>query len=551
MSIPKEPRQLMINLMYLVLTALLALNVSSEILNAFKIIRASIVKSNENITTRNGGMLEKFANAAVDKEIEDPKKRARFAAAQTIAQGLASYSDSVEKVIIGYKDAIIKGSDGYKAGTTELKAPENLDAATRLMIEQPNPKGKEFFDMLQKFKRDLSSMVPVVVDGELKQNFEFRGDLDSTLPITFKPGETASKWSFENFNMTPTIGALTLCDKYINDVRNAQTAINDELWWAASQEKRVKKTDNTSNIIIPDPVDGAKVFDKYKLMVSSPNSYLLPGEKYTAEAMIGTYNPVNNASITVNGRVYPMVEGKVKFEAIAGAAGENSLTIGGSYFDPNYKTQRSLDQIKTSFYVGQPAASIELDKMNVFYNDLANPITIAASGVPLSSISLNPVGVALTNVSPGHYTVAPTLGKEGTATIGMSARRADGSIQDFGTKTYRVKNVPNPVIKFAEKTTGGVRADIARIQFGPIPVLENFVYDYRFIMKEFTLTHVPKKGTATETLVRGEGFAANAEALDVMKRVKAGDLIIFEGIKVQGQGSTKIRTLPNTSFKAF
>ncbi len=556
MSIPKEPRQLMINLMYLVLTALLALNVSSEILNAFRIIRESIVKSNDNINTRNGGMLQKFADAAVDKEIDDPKKRARFAAAQVIAQGLASYSDSVTKVITQYKDDIIKGSDGYKKGTTELKAPENLDAATRLMIEQKQPKGKEFFDMLQKYKRDLASMVPVVVDGELKQNFEFRSDLDSTLPISFKPGETSEKWSYDNFHMTPTIGALTLCDKYINDIRNAQTAINDELWWAASQEKRPKNKDEINNkktdIMIPDPKDEALVFDKYALMVSSPNSYLLPGERYTATAMIGAYSSKNNnATITVNGRSYPMVNGQVKFEAVAGAPGENSLTLGGNYFDPNYKTQRNLDPIKTTFYVGAPAASIELDKMNVFYNDLPNPITIAASGVPLNSISLDPQGVALTNVSPGHYTVAPTLGKEGTATIGMSARRADGTIQDFGRKTYRVKNVPNPIIKFADKSVGGVRADLARLQFGPLPILENFVYDYRFIMKEFTLTHIPRKGTATETLVVGEGFASSAEALRIQKTFKAGDLVVFEGMKVQGQGSNKVRSLPNITFKLF
>jgi gliding motility-associated protein GldM len=545
MSIPKEPRQLMINLMYLVLTALLALNVSSEILNAFKIIRSSIVKSNENIGTRNTGMLAKFEAAAVDPEIEDAAKRARFAACSEIAKKLATYSDSVVTVIEGYKTEIVKGSDGYKDGTTELKAPENLDAATRLMIEQPQPKGKEFFDMLQKYKRDLASMVPIVVDKVIVQNGEFDPKLDSTLPITFKPGQTATDWSFENFHMTPTIGALTLADKYINDIRNAQTAINDELWWAASQEKRPKKTD----IMIPDPKDEALVFDKYALMVSSPNTYLLEGEKYTATAMIGAYASKNNkASITINGNSYPMVNGQVKFETTATKAGENPITLGGSYYDPNYKTTRTLDQIKTSFFVGKPAASIELDKMNVFYIGLDNPITIAASGVPLSSVSLVPSGVTLIEQSPGHYFVKPISEKAGPATIAMSAKRADGSIQNFGTKTYRCKRVPDPIIQFAGKESGAsIQSHIAKVQMGPFPLLKDFLYDFRFRTVSFVLAHQPKKGPYAEATVNGETFTGDAAA--IIKSLKQGDRIYFDNIKVQGQGLKEIRTLPGTSYK--
>ncbi len=557
MSIPKEPRQLMINLMYLVLTALLALNVSSEILNAFKIIRESIVKSNDNIDVRNSGMIKKFEESAVDPEINEPQKKKRFADAAIIAKGLAFKSDSVVKLIEAYKAEIVKGSDGYKTGTTELKAPENLDAATHYMIEaNGGAKGKEFFDMLKKFKNDLVSMVPIVVDGNLVQNFQINTRLDSTLPITFKEGEDATKWAYNNFHMTPTIGALTLCDKYINDIRNAQTTINDELYWVASQEKRIAKPEEKKFMdppVTPDPMDNAQVFDKYALMVSSPNSYLLPGEKYTATAMVGAYaSKGNNAVITINGRQLPMVNGQVKFETTAGKEGENTITLGGSYYDPNYKTRRNLDPIKTSFYVGQAAASIELDKMNVFYIGLDNPITVSASGVPLSSISLSANGVDLVPQTPGHFFAKPTSEKPGNATITMTAKRADGTVENFGTKTYRCKRVPDPVIQFGGKESGGgVRADIARVQTGPYPLLKDFLYDFRFRTVSFTLAHQPKKGVYAEAVVRGETFAGSRDAQEIMRSLKPGDVIFLDNIKVQGQGLKEVRTLPGANFKLF
>lgn len=135
-------------------------------------------------------------------------------------------------------------------------------------------------------------------------SFKKKNDtVEKRLPLNFdvlKSEENVNNdWSYGNFHMVPAVGAITIIDKYINDVRNSESIVMDELWAKAFGEKRRQE----------------QVFTKYDVLVSPSSNYLLPGEKYTATIMVGAYNDkIGNLVINVNGSPRPIKDGVATFE---------------------------------------------------------------------------------------------------------------------------------------------------------------------------------------------------------------------------------------------
>src|ERR687890_191392 len=101
MSLPKEPRQKMINMMYLVLTALLALNVSSEILNAFRTVNESLMNANGIIDTKNAGIFSSF-----ERKIQDPKTAEKARLWKEKAETASKYAEEMVGYIEGLKTGL-------------------------------------------------------------------------------------------------------------------------------------------------------------------------------------------------------------------------------------------------------------------------------------------------------------------------------------------------------------------------------------------------------------------------------------------------------------
>jgi gliding motility-associated protein GldM len=158
MSLPKEPRQKMINMMYLVLTALLALNVSSEILNAFKTVNNSITTANRVVDTKNASIFDAFKEAQ-----SDPKTAENANKWFPKAQEAQKLSDDVAKYIEDLKTRLKKESKGENIGTpTEKFSEDNLDASTRMLVEGKD--GDDLEAKLKSFKDQLLAVVPEMKD---------------------------------------------------------------------------------------------------------------------------------------------------------------------------------------------------------------------------------------------------------------------------------------------------------------------------------------------------------------------------------------------------
>lgn len=538
MALPKEPRQLMINLMYLVLTALLAMNVSNEILNAFKIVDKSIVSSSNSIQKKNENTIENFASATEDEAIRrNPEKLKKIQDYKVFADQAMALGAKMESELENYKQLIITKSGGMDPQNPALLLREDdLDAATNVMIEG-DKRGPEMKAKLEKFMEDLSALVPTD-DAEKMSKSAKKESIKKmlSLDLSSSPSESnpSGDWSYANFHMVPAVGAVTLMDKYINDVKNSTSTVVDELWAQAFGERKTKQI----------------VFDSYDLIISSPNPYLLPGEKFTATAMLGAFNKNSqNLTISGGGRGLRIENGVAKYETIASGKGEQKVVFTSSFIDPNTgQTVTSKKEFK--YYVGDAQASISLDKMNVFYVGVPNPITFSASGVPAGSLKYSAENCTLTPAEGiNKYMVNVTT--PGTkAKITLSATLSDGTTKSFGSYEYRVKRIPDPYPVIANKRGGNAVANELKVQDAILARLDNFDFDAKFNVTSFTVTYLPRRGEPEEAssnsmYLTGPNASPNVNA--IMSKLKPGDKIFFENIKAVGPDKTT-RNIGSVNF---
>ncbi len=538
MSLPKEPRQLMINLMYLVLTALLAMNVSSEILNAFKIVDKSLVLSSKNLTDKNKTVLDEYNKLFENEEVKrNPEKIKKLNDYKPLLEKASQLSLEMTNTLEEYKKLIIDRAGGINPNTNLIERPEDLDAATAAMIEQ-DKKGPEMKEKLEKFIQQIAALVPT--DGDKIESIKDKNPaIEKLFPINFDIVENedneSKDWSYGNFHMVPAIGAITIMDKFINDVKSSESMVMDNLWGLATGERR--------NKIIPLP--------DYALLVSSPNTYLLPGEKYTANVMLGAFNKSsNNLTIRINGANVPVKDGIATYSTTASGKGEQKITVTGTFIDPNNNQPKTFTQTAT-YFVGEPQASISLDKMNVFYIGVDNPITFSASGIPASSLTYTAEECTLTKAEGvNKYIVRPTGNQGSKAKIILSGKKGDGTTQQFGTYEYRIKRIPDPYPTCANSRGGAVAANALKAQVAVFAKLDNFDFDAKFEVISFDLFYTPKRGEAKEAHSNNmylSGGNAKPDVIDIMQSLKPGDRLFIENIKAKGPDGTT-RTIGTLNY---
>lgn len=545
MSLPKEPRQLMINLMYLVLTALLAMNVSSEILNAFKTIQSSIANSNKAVEDRNKAVTSAFTDYINDSKTNEEKKKDVTAAlelANQVNEKTKVLADQIDK----YKEMIIEAAGGRNADGS-YKRIDDLDAGTRVMIEQGN--GDKFLQMMKDFKAEVAGLVPLSPEEIAAPGKGNNPEIEKHLPLSFEfvSNEHAevNDWTHSNFYMSPTIANIAILDKYKSDVLACQSVALDQIWSLATGEKLNKEFIHPTPISNPD----------YLVMVSADNNYLLPGEKFKARIVLGTYNKkVNNLRFTVNGQTINAVNGVAEYTTIATGAGPKQLNVTATFMDSVAGTRtvkaRTVPMEKpVQYFVGEAQASISLDKMNVFYIGVDNPITLSASGVPSGNLVATPEGCTL-NKADGvnKYNVRATT--QGKAYITLSGKLSDGTTKNFGKYEYRVKRIPDPKASFAGKYGGAGCANELKAQLALFAKLENFDFDAKFNVVSYDLFYQPKRGEpidASSNSMYTNGPNAESDIKSIMEKLKPGDKLFFDNIRAKGPDG-QVRNIGSLMF---
>jgi gliding motility-associated protein GldM len=522
MSLPKEPRQKMINMMYLVLTALLALNVSNEVLEAFKTVNKSITTSNTALDNKNKVIYDAFG-----KELADPQTKAK-------AEIWAPKADQVKKLsadISSYIDNMklqLKQESGLRKdskGEEEFKE-DDLDAATRLFAEKGE--GKKMYEALTSYKK---SVLAVLNSDEFKDNPKLQEDLkrkvaefQKTLPLDLsipdkanaeKSGDNAKDWTFNYFHMTPTIASLTILSKFQNDVKNSEAQLVD---YIHSQVGAVKI-----------------VYDKFEAITQASRTYAMPGDDVEITAGVGAFSDAAKPKITINGQNMTLDGGKAVYKLQASGAGEHNVAVKVEFTKPDGTTETRNEIVK--YTVGTPSgASIFLEKMNVVYLDVENPVTISAGSGGKEKMNVSFTNGSIKPAGGDRFMIVPT-----TAGVGKVNINVNGKTTPF---EVRCKLLPSPVPMVGAVTSGAIQSATFKAMGGLLAKLKDSEFDFPYTIVSYELGARNPSGIYQIVNVEGPRWTA---AENLIKMQAPGSVVYFDKIKVKGPGG-KLRTIDGTYF---
>ena len=506
MALPKEPRQKMINLMYLVLTALLALNVSSEILNAFKVVDISLQNSSLNLASANNTLY-----ASLSEKLADPKTKDKASIWEPKAEIAKKLSDDMNAYIDGLKNELKKASDLTMVNGKESYKEDDLDAATRLFDNQG--KGKELENKLATYRKAMLD-----IDPEINKKFS------KTIPIDVDPpiGQDGTKKEFTQayFHMTPSVAGITLLSKFQNNVKNAE---HDIVNFCHEQIGAVKIK-----------------FDKTGVLVGQSSNYIMPGQEMVITAGIGAYSSAAQPKISIGGASASVVDGKATFKVSAAGAGPHSVPVSVTYLDQDGVSITKTETVE--YTVGTPGgAAIMLDKMNVFYIGVPNPITIS-SGSGWDKTTVTPSGCSMSG-SNGNRVITVTSGTAASLTV-----NADGKSSKFD---FRIKSIPDPIGMVGSSPGGRIQSNIFKAQDFIRAELKNFDFDARFTVTSATVYFAgagfANSGSVQTGTISSGSLAAIKSKIDLCK---PGSSVTFDDLKVTGPDG-RARTIPPVSFVLF
>ena len=504
MSLPKEPRQKMINIMYLVLTALLALNVSSEILNAFKTIDQSLSNANVIIQKKNDEILK-----SLQRKLADPKTAEKAAIWAPMADKAHALSDAIYNHIQTLKQDLKVESRLKKVDGKEVFNEDDLEASTRLFLKGKDPKGKDLLNRLTQFKKDLGEIDPALAK-EVLPNLP----LDLSIPISNNMA-SKSDWAYAYFNMTPTVASLAILTKFQNDIRNSESQVVE---YCHRQIGEVEL-----------------IYDQFNAFAASNSQYLMSGEELIITAGVGAFSSAAKPTISVDGTVIPITaDGSATYKSTAGAPGLNSKRVRISFIKPDGET--AIVEKIVNYTVGTPSGLVvSTDKTRVFYKGLDNPLSITGGGgAEKINASVEGTGATIKKAGPGQYIVNCT--QLGSVVVDINDGKQTQKV------TIPVKRVPNPLALVGESAGGNMAANVFRVQGGVVAELKDFIFEgIKFNVTSFIVIGTGKGFDEPEFReVVGNKFSGGAQ--DLVKRCQPGSTVTIGEIKVTepGGGTRKL-----------
>ncbi len=418
MSVHKQrvsPRQKMINLMYVVLMAMLALNVSSDVLNGF-----SLVENSLNRTTANAAVSNKviYDNFDAQMKANPSKVKVWYDKAQAVRQ----MSDSLYNLAEDLKVKIVKQADGEEGDVRNVHNKKDLQAASTVMLAPRRGEGEHLFNSINHFRDRIVSMLTDETQKKI-----IASNLSTEVPEDVRLlGKTWPEYMFENM---PVAAAMTLLSKLQSDVRYAEGEVLHNL---------------VANIDIKD------------IRVNQLNAYVIPnsrtvvqGGKFSAQIIMAAVDTTNRPTIYVGGQRITSPNGL--YETVCRSTGEFNLK---GYIEVlNGEGQLVRRDFTQPYTVVAPSATVSADLMNVLYAGYDNPMSISIPGIPVNNIVASISSGVLRPMGGGKFIVRPTeVGKETVITVSANM---DGHMQQMGQFAFRVRKLPDPSAYIEYAAEGG------------------------------------------------------------------------------------------------
>jgi gliding motility-associated protein GldM len=523
-------RQRMINMMYLVLTAMLALNVTAEVLNAFKTVDDGIGRSNHSLEIKTAGLFTDFDNQMqLDAKKTEPYKL-KAVQSQKISKALY---DHIEQ----YKQQIIKEAGGYDPKSGQLVSNDNIDIATRIFVEESN--GKKLKEEIQKTKEQLLAL----------SSDEDRNLLTASIPLMIEEPKDKLSWEFHKFNQVPTVAAVTLLSKYQNDVLASENQLVEYFY---------KKIDATTFKM-----------DHLTALVSSPSNYIMQGLSYKANIMLTAYSSTQNPDVFIGGftgqvrknaagnydeiispsenppltnpKKVDVSNGLGKIQMQGNSVGESKYTGVIRVKDPGGNGYKFYP-FEGEYQVAAKSAVVSPTSMNVLYAGLDNPVSVSVPGVSQKDVTASFDGPGLLEKKPdGSYTVKPT--NRGKYKVHVSAK-VDGNNMQMGEMEFRVKRIPDPVSTIDGRLTGGTISEaVLKSTGGVVARLDDFVFPVGYTVLGYDISTRDLDNSIIRVHVDGAAYNANAKKL-LSRKFKKGDAVFIDDIYAKGPDGEKRKLSP-------
>ncbi|WP_016989280.1 gliding motility protein GldM [Flavobacterium sp. ACAM 123] len=503
-----SPRQKMINLMYLVFIAMLAMNVSVEVISGFGLMNEKFEITNETAQASNEQLL-----TALDSKAEEAK--GGFLIAAETAHKVKIITDNFFNYIASLK---VQAKEGYEVDSETGKLPyeamdksDNID--TWFVGDGYSKKGDEVVASINKYKVDMKSVL-----GTDRKYASIIKEIESEFDISDVKNKEGlnDKYLLYHFRGFPAIASIAKLSTWQNDIKKAEM----EVYSAALGKAAV----------------AAASYSNYQAIVVLDKNAYFQGETVTGKVVLGRYD--GNTKPTSFSGPGKIVNGQAVISMTAGGVGEQKIAGQFSFLEDGKTVPLKFE----GKYVVVPrpnSATISADKMNVVYRGVVNPMSISFAGIPDSDVQASAPG--LTKVGNGKYNMSPGGGNE--VVISVTGKMSDGKVAT-DKKAYRIKGIPGPTGTIRGET-GIVKGPKSNLEIATIGAkLEDFDFEVGLNVVGFNLK-VAGQGTV---VVQGDKL--NAQCKAVLSKAGRGDQVTISEIKTKLVGAGSY-LLPRTSPVIF
>ncbi|MFA6951003.1 MAG: gliding motility protein GldM [Lentimicrobiaceae bacterium] len=510
----ETPRQKMIAMMYLVLTALLALNVSVEIIEAFVVVNNSIEGTNKTFKAKNDELYARFEQQNLLNEKKVGPYWTKAQEVRKISEEMVKYIEDVKWTAISRAEGITK----QQASVTplgEIDSRSRYDETTNYFIgnSQDGSKGeaRTLKNKINQYKIDVIKGLDETTKESIKLGLVTDGEYRDA-------NKARQNWEMHNFYHTILAANVTFLNKLIVDVRTTESDIVSTLF------NSITASDYKFDMV------AAKVIPNSRLVFS--------GDTYEAEILVAAIDSKQNPDVVINGRSIPAENGVAKYTVGAGATGLQQYKGSIKVKDPISGEIKEYP-FEESYFVMTPSLTVAPTKMNVFYANVDNPVSIAASGIPESQISASISSGTIRKTGKEWVVRVPS----GVSKAIVSVTHNDGkTTRNMGKAEFRVKRVPDPKAYIANTDGGAVPKSMLLASRYIIPKMpDDFDFDLTFTITSFTFVSV-RGGDSFEE--KGSGNALNQKMQTFISNSKRGQRIWLENIMAKGpDGNRKLGTI--------
>ncbi len=499
-------------------------------IEAFKVVDASLLQTLNAVDMQNAQIYSSFEQAYA----ENPTKVAEW---KEKADDLKKNTDEMIASVSILKDEIVQYSgsepisednpitdEGFyhvlqSGDTIKISKQDDLNGPSELMITQK--KADELKQQIIDYRNFLISQLNED-DTELKQTI--LSELNTSNPKKKSKDEEGSKtWESYHFEDKPLVAILTLLSKIQLDIKNAEASVGKYLYAEIDA--------------------GSFKFNRLGARVIANSNVVLLGDKYEAEVFFAAEDTTQQPQIMIQGRTVEVKDGKAIYNGSTDKPGV--FTWSGLI---KYKTPGGIIKsypFEQEYQVAAPTVTMSATKMNVFYKGLENPFSVSGGAIPNEDLEVQMTNGKISK-SGDEFVIEPNeLDELGRRTKVSVYANIGGERRLISTTDWRVKQVPDPVAQVNQQSGGNIRKEILAIQDGVLAVLEDFDFEFKYTVQQFTIETTGQGGYTNRFPAKGNRFTT--EQINALKRVNTNSKVYIGDIKAIGDDGT-VRDLAPISF---